>query len=336
MGALRFDREHGGASVNIEYLHYYLDVAKTKSITRAAKLNFISPQGMSRAMNELEKELGCRLLVRYSNKLDLSPVGEKLVERAADIVDRYSEMLEFAASQSQPQRTGGDCIHLECQNVAMLAFLPQEAKDYIFESPNIRFRESQNSQIRQFLLSNKAGDPATACSTIGLMCFFNQERSSGMGGGIGDLEERGYEYRPYLRSCDKVMVCASSPLAAKQALVDEDIMSRPLVCTNSHLYSFLSKRFGRDAIALSSAEFSLRKRLVERDSAISFLPAFASLTMPEEEGFVLRDMDRPYEVEIGFVGMEQDLKSECFTGLMRILDGFYRAHLDSGLYMLCD
>ena len=38
--------------MNIEYLHYFLDVAKTKSITRAAKLNFISPQGMSRAMNK--------------------------------------------------------------------------------------------------------------------------------------------------------------------------------------------------------------------------------------------------------------------------------------------
>ena len=45
--------------VNIEYLHYFLDVAKTKSIAQAAKLNFISSQGMSRAMGELEKELGC-------------------------------------------------------------------------------------------------------------------------------------------------------------------------------------------------------------------------------------------------------------------------------------
>lgn len=44
--------------MNIDYLYYFMDVAKTKSITRAAKLNFISPQGMSRAMNEFEKELG--------------------------------------------------------------------------------------------------------------------------------------------------------------------------------------------------------------------------------------------------------------------------------------
>ena len=64
--------------MNIDYLYYFMDVAKTKSITRAAKLNFISPQGMSRAMNELEKELGCQLLVRFSNKLELSEAGEKI------------------------------------------------------------------------------------------------------------------------------------------------------------------------------------------------------------------------------------------------------------------
>lgn len=321
--------------MNIEYLHYYLDVAKTKSITRAAKLNFISPQGMSRAMNELEKELGCKLLVRYSNKLDLSPVGEELVPRAAAIIENYSELLEFAASQSQPQHKDTGCINLECQNVALLAFLTQDAKDYIFESRKIRFHESQNPQIRQVLLAGRTGEGAPSSPTIGLMCFFNQERSSEQGG-IDDLEEKGYQYRPYLKAYDKVMVCASSPLAQKDVLSDEDIISRPLVTTNTHLYGFLSRRFGRDAISLSSSEFSLRKRLVERDAALSFLPAFASLTMPEEPGFVLREMERPYEVEIGFVGMEADLKSECFMGLMDILDEFYRAHLDSGLYVLCD
>ena len=47
-------------------------------------------------------------------------------------------------------------------------------------------------------------------------------------------------------------------------------------------------------------------------------------------------MERSYEVEIGFVGMESDMESACFQGLMDILDGFYRAHTDSGLYALCD
>ncbi len=325
-----------GVPMNIEYLHYFLDVAKTKSITRAAKLNFISPQGMSRAMNELEKELGCELLIRYPNKLALSPVGEELVPKAAEIIDGYAEMLEFAAAKSRVLHAGGGrSVQLECQNIAMLAFLTQEAKDYIFESRDLRFRESQNSQIRRDLLAISASEADEVCpAIIGLTCFFNQERSSF--GDIDDLEAKGFQYRPYLKTYDKVMVCARSPLAEKDVLSDEDVISKPLVSTNTHLYSLLSKRYGRDAIELSSADFSLRRRMVECDAAVSFLPVIASLTMLGETGFVLRDMERSYEVEIGFVGMQSDLESACFQGLMRILDGFYRDHVDSGLYVLCD
>lgn len=321
--------------MNIEYLHYFLDVAKTKSITRAAKLNFISPQGMSRAMNELEKEIGCELLIRYSNKLALSPIGEELVPKAAEIIDGYTGMLEYASAKSQLQQVGGHSIQLECQNVAMLAFLTQEAKDYIFESREIHFRESQNSQIRHDLLASNANDLSDACPIIGLVCFFNQDRSSNIGG-IDDLEEKGYQYRPYLKTYDKVMVNARSSLANKDTLSDEDIVSKPLASTNTYLYSLLSKRFGRNAIEFSSADFSLRKSLVEGDAAVSFLPAIAELTMADETGFVLRDMERSYEVEIGFVGMEADLESECFKGLMRILDSFYQKHADSSLYTLCE
>ncbi len=328
-------RQRKGASVNIEYLHYFLDVAKTNSITRAAKLNFISPQGMSRAMNELEKELGCQLLIRYSNKLGISPVGQALISRASDIVERYNGLLEFAAEQSQMQHEKKEgSLQLECQNVAMLAFLTQEAKEFIFSCHDIHFRESQNAQIRHSLLSRTLNQTPESMPVIGLVCFFNQERSTDFGG-IEDLEEKGYQYRPYLKTFDRVMVSANSKLAEKDTVSDEEIVEKTLACTNSYLYDILSRRFGRDAIVLSSPDFSLRKRLVVRDSAVSFLPAIASLTLSGEQDFVLRAMDHPYEVEIGFIGMEDDFNLPCFEKLLETLDEFYRAHEDSGLYTLC-
>lgn len=320
--------------MNIEYLHYFLDVAKTKSIAQAAKLNFISSQGMSRAMGELEKELGCQLFIRYSNKLSLSPAGEGLVDAAARVIDDYNDLLELAAAKSQPEHASCGSILLDCQNVATLAFFTKEAKDYIFGTREIIFRESQNSQIRQSLLTSLAERSDDALPPIGLFCFFNQERHSEEEG-IAALEEHGLRYRPYLRTYDMAMVCADSPLAELDVLTDADIATRPLVATNSHLYNVLMKRFGRDAISLSSANFSLRRQMVENDSAVSFLPAIAELTMPEDRAFVLRPMERPYEVEIGFIGRERDLERPCFRRLIEILDAFYRDHQESGLYALC-
>ncbi|MCI8469767.1 MAG: LysR family transcriptional regulator [Eggerthellaceae bacterium] len=320
--------------MNIEYLHYFLDVAKTRSIAQAAKLNFISSQGMSRAMGELEKELGCTLFIRYSNKLSLSPTGEELVEPASRVIADYHALLELAASSSHPEPQDEGSLLLDCQNVAMLAFLVQQAKEYILASREIIFRESQNSQIRQSLLASAGDHAPDKLPIVGLFCFFNQERHTDEAG-IAALEEHGFQYRPYLRTYDEVMVSPASDLAKLDVLSDEAIATRPIVTTNSHLYSVLARRFGRSAISLSSPSFSLRRQMVADDAAVSFLPAIAELTVPADDTFTLRPMEHPYEVEIGFVGRERDLDSAPFRGLVDILDGFYRAHRDSGLYELC-
>ncbi len=320
--------------MNIEYLHYFLDVAKTHSIAQAAKLNFISSQGMSRAMGELEKELGCQLFFRYSNKLSLSPVGEELISITSRVVDDYRELLELAAAKCHPEPGREGTLLLDCQNVAMLAFLIQEAKEFILASDEIIFRESQNSQIRQDLLASVSEQGASRIPSIGLFCFFNHERNTDEAA-ITSLEEAGFQYRPYLRTYDEVMVNSGSALASMDVLSDEVIGAQPIVATNSHLYSILARRYGQSAISLSSPSFSLRRQLVASNAAISFLPAIAELTVPEDPSFVLKPMERPYEVEIGFAGLEKDLDSDAFKSLKAILDSFYEAHLDSGLYELC-
>lgn len=321
-------------ALNIDYLGYFLDVAKTKSITRAAKLNFISPQGMSRAMNELEKELGCELFVRYSNKLSLSPIGEELTERAKDIIDRYGDLLRYAAEKTREQERGSDSASLlfSCNNIAMLAFLPQQAKDFIFASPNIHFRENSHTQGRQLLKSNAASN-AQRTPAIGLVSFFDKDHSADESN-INEINEDGYIYRAYLTTLDQAIVCKRSHLAEKALITNKDIASKPIVCTNSHLEAVISNRFGRDAIEVASSDFSLRRRMVESDAAISFLPAIASLTMPEDYGFVFKDMEDPYEVEVGFIGTEEDLASEPFTTILRMLNDFYGPRVDTGKFTL--
>lgn len=243
--------------MNIDYLYYFMDVAKTKSITRAAKLNFISPQGMSRAMNELEKELGCQLLARFSNKLELSEAGEKIEPYISRTIESYSRLLDFATSESHLEQNESRSIMLECQNVAMLAFLTREAKDYVIASDAIHFRECQNTQIRyDLLMSAEASDPAP---TIGLVCFFRQNHGSSLDG-INDLEKAGFQYRPFLRTYDKVLVNVKCDVAKKEKLTDADIVEKRIACTNTELSTLLANRFGRDAIVLSSADWSLRRR----------------------------------------------------------------------------
>ena len=50
--------------MNIQYLRYAVEVARTGSISQAAENLFISQPSLSRAIRELETSLGVRLFLR--------------------------------------------------------------------------------------------------------------------------------------------------------------------------------------------------------------------------------------------------------------------------------
>lgn len=50
--------------MKIEDLNYFISVAETGSITKAAQQHFMTQQGLSRIISNMERELGTSLLVR--------------------------------------------------------------------------------------------------------------------------------------------------------------------------------------------------------------------------------------------------------------------------------
>ena len=65
-------------SVTYDYYRIFYYVAKYHSFTRAAKILINSQPNITRAMNNLEQELGCRLFLRSNRGITLTPEGEKL------------------------------------------------------------------------------------------------------------------------------------------------------------------------------------------------------------------------------------------------------------------
>ena len=188
--------------MNIDYLRYYLDVAETKSITHAARLNFISPQGMSRAMNELEKELDCKLLVRYSNKLAISEQGEALIPVAKKVVEQYDQLADYAIElgASNDESDEDNRIYLLCQAICGLCFIPPQTVSLLdrLDSPLV-YREMTNDEIASTLhqsITETGGKPKSR--QIGVICSFAIDKQDSMAY-IRRLEELGYTYRPYLR-----------------------------------------------------------------------------------------------------------------------------------------
>ncbi len=79
--------------MRMEDLRYLIQVADIGSISLAAEACYITQQGLSRIISNLEKELGVKLFHRTNNHIHLTDVGELVVARAKELDGLYQHML---------------------------------------------------------------------------------------------------------------------------------------------------------------------------------------------------------------------------------------------------
>ena len=94
--------------MELRQLRYFVAVAETGNISRAAQKMFLTQPALSRQIKALEDEIGQCLLERQAHSIRLTPVGEALVREARELLHRADEMVERvrAAGQSVRLRVG--------------------------------------------------------------------------------------------------------------------------------------------------------------------------------------------------------------------------------------
>lgn len=73
--------------MNLRQLKYFVRVVDTANMTRAADELRIAQPALGMQIKQLEEELGVALLTRHSRGVSPTPAGEKLFERAVQILD---------------------------------------------------------------------------------------------------------------------------------------------------------------------------------------------------------------------------------------------------------
>lgn len=72
--------------MEVRLLRYFIAVAREGSLTKAARYLHVTQPTLSRQMKELEDELGTTLFIRRSHHLELTEDGDRLRERAREIL----------------------------------------------------------------------------------------------------------------------------------------------------------------------------------------------------------------------------------------------------------
>lgn len=77
-------------------LRYIVAVAREKQFCKAAKACFVSQPTLSLGIKKLEEELGVLLFERNHHELMITPVGQKIVDQAKQILNDVSHIKELA------------------------------------------------------------------------------------------------------------------------------------------------------------------------------------------------------------------------------------------------
>ena len=78
--------------MDIRQLHYYKEIVKQGSISKAAEVLNIAQPPLSQLLKKLETELGTTLIHRYRQKWELSESGQLLYQYAEQLLSQMEEV----------------------------------------------------------------------------------------------------------------------------------------------------------------------------------------------------------------------------------------------------
>lgn len=88
--------------ISIKQLRYALTVEETLHFKHAAENCNISQSALSTALNELEKQLGLKIFERDNRKVQVTPIGQRVLLQARSIILQVDDLEHFADIQKLP------------------------------------------------------------------------------------------------------------------------------------------------------------------------------------------------------------------------------------------
>lgn len=206
--------------MEIRVLKYFLAIAREGSITNAANSLHLTQPTLTRQMQDLEKELGHKLLIRGKYKISLTPEGMMLRKRAEEILDMVEKT--EAEFKSITDTINGD-IYIGSGETESMKYIAEVIKELQIQYPDIKYH----------IYSGNAED-VTEKLDKGLLDF---------GVLIQPIDLTKYDY---ITIPDKdiwgVIMRKDSPLADKEFITIKDLIDVPIIASRQ-----MSKKYSADS-----------------------------------------------------------------------------------------
>lgn len=96
--------------MNVLHMKYAVEIAKTKSISKAAENLYMGQPNLSRAIKELEESLGITIFKRTTKGISVTPEGEEFLQYAKRIISQVEEVEDIYKNGKQKKQRFSACV----------------------------------------------------------------------------------------------------------------------------------------------------------------------------------------------------------------------------------
>lgn len=196
--------------MQMQQLRYFLEIAKEKNISAAAKNLYLSQPSLSQQIRKLEEELEVPLLIRHSKSVSLTDAGEQFAHHARRILGGVDQLAELMHKQSLLE---AGTLKIGLLWIAGYTNILQILSSYHTLHPGLNYAFSVNgsAHLLQTLLERKIH----AAFIISTEEQLEQE---------ADLDFCKIHEDSY-----SVIISRQNPLAAKEIICVEDLKDTPII-----------------------------------------------------------------------------------------------------------
>lgn len=263
--------------MNIRELEYYKMVCQQKSITKAAHALYMTPQGLSKIIKNIENELEATLLNRTSSGITLTKSGEYLYEHLEDFLVPYHHICSEIRCIEQREKREIDL--LSAYGILRLV-TPECIADFKEQHPEIllQYREYPDRQVEQRFLQGEGNVAFT----------------------VGDFST-GYMDATFMEKFEiKLLVNREHALAKKESVSILDLKGERLYLESPefsihHLIVDKCREAGFEPnLVFETSGFSLCHKMVQQNKGISVTVDFIFEDMKQDSLVMLPFSDGEY------------------------------------------
>lgn len=293
--------------MTITQLQYVLAVAEHRNFTLAAEKCFVTQPTLSMQIQKIEEELNVLIFDRSKKPIQLTAIGQKIVEQAKNIVNEAGKIKDIV--EFQKGFIGGE-FRLGIIPTIMPTLLPMFLNNFIKKYPKIKLIiEELNTDEIILRLKNGHLDAAIAATPL------EDEK----------IKEIVLYYEPFVAYIpENYAISHKNEIEVSDLNLDDILLLQDGHCFRDGILNLCKNQemATKNSFQLESGSFETLIKLADEGLGTTLLPYLHTLDLKEKDKSKLRQFKEPKPArEVSLIYPKSELKIHIIDALRNSISG---------------